>query len=134
MSALDIEIGGKHYIKYRYQPIQLITMLDLDFPQGNIVKYVSRYDDKNGKEDLKKAVHYTQYMDELSQREPMDYFDKRLEQIEIFVKENNMNPVIYNIIYGVCMMDSFVILTGIKKLYLDTYKEELDLDVKLNCL
>jgi len=30
----------------------------LNFFQGNVIKYVCRYKDKNGIEDLKKIIHY----------------------------------------------------------------------------
>ena len=31
---------------------------NLDFMQGNVIKYVTRYKEKNGKEDLLKAMKY----------------------------------------------------------------------------
>ena len=31
---------------------------NLDFMQGNVIKYVTRYKEKNGKEDLLKAKEY----------------------------------------------------------------------------
>ena len=52
------EIGGTHYSDMKIEPVELITALDLDFVQGCIVKYVSRYKNKNGVEDLLKARHY----------------------------------------------------------------------------
>lgn len=44
----------------RFQPIELISLLGLDFFQGNVVKYVSRHHEKGGREDLDKALHYCQ--------------------------------------------------------------------------
>jgi len=38
--------------------ITAIEGLDLDYHQGNILKYVSRYRYKNGVEDLRKAKWY----------------------------------------------------------------------------
>jgi hypothetical protein len=35
-----------------------IKMLNLDYMQGNILKYSYRYKDKNGPEDLVKAINY----------------------------------------------------------------------------
>lgn len=54
------QIGGSHYKDMPFQPIKLISMLDLDFFQGNVVKYVSRYKLKDGVRDLEKAKHYCQ--------------------------------------------------------------------------
>lgn len=65
-SALNQQIGGGHYKKLRYQPMSFIAKMHLSFSQGCIVKYVSRYRYKNGLEDLKKAVHYCQLANELS--------------------------------------------------------------------
>lgn len=60
MSALDEQIGGVHYKKLAVQPIELIAKSNLNFFQGNIVKYISRYEFKNGVEDVKKARHYAE--------------------------------------------------------------------------
>jgi hypothetical protein len=50
--------GGNHYSKHKIQPYTFITTNDLSFFQGNVIKYVVRYKDKNGVEDLKKVIHY----------------------------------------------------------------------------
>jgi hypothetical protein len=52
------QIGGDHYSKMNIQPIDFITQNNLSFIQGNIIKYICRYKDKNGLQDLKKAQHY----------------------------------------------------------------------------
>ena len=56
--ALDVQVGGSHYKDFVIQPIEFIMKNKLNFCQGNIIKYVCRYTDKNGIEDLKKALHY----------------------------------------------------------------------------
>jgi len=50
--------GGDHYSKHKIQPYTFITSNNLSFFQGNVIKYVVRYKDKNGIEDLKKIIHY----------------------------------------------------------------------------
>ncbi len=50
--------GGDHYSKHIIQPYTFITVNNLSFFQGNVIKYVVRYKDKNGVEDLKKIIHY----------------------------------------------------------------------------
>ena len=50
--------GGNHYTKHNIQPYTFITSNNLSFFQGNVIKYVVRYKDKNGIEDLKKIIHY----------------------------------------------------------------------------
>ena len=49
------KISPQHYSKYKIEPITFILANELDFCQGNIIKYVLRYKDKNGLEDLQKA-------------------------------------------------------------------------------
>lgn len=52
------QVGGDHYRKYAIQPTEYIVKNRLNFVEGNIIKYVTRYKDKNGLEDLYKAKHY----------------------------------------------------------------------------
>lgn len=63
-NALNYQVGGNHYTKYRMQPVDAIRKMDLDFVKGNILKYLVRYKDKNGLEDLKKARHYAEILRE----------------------------------------------------------------------
>ena len=57
-TAKEKQIGGSHYKKHKIQPYTFITKNKLSFFQGNVIKYVCRYKDKNGIEDLKKIIHY----------------------------------------------------------------------------
>lgn len=52
---LDKQVGGNHYEKMAIQPIEYILANKLGFVEGSVVKYVSRWEDKGGVEDLKKA-------------------------------------------------------------------------------
>ena len=56
--ADDMQIGGSHYKDKSIQPWDYIIANDLGYLEGNVVKYVSRWKNKNGIEDLKKAQHY----------------------------------------------------------------------------
>jgi hypothetical protein len=51
-------IDPNHYARFPIQPLTFITANKLEFWQGNIIKYIMRYDAKNGLEDLKKARRY----------------------------------------------------------------------------
>lgn len=57
-NALSRQEGGAHYREYSIQPVEYIVANDLGFLAGNVVKYVTRYRDKNGAEDIRKAIHY----------------------------------------------------------------------------
>jgi len=54
----DKQIGGSHYKSFHIQPYEFISKNDLSFFQGNVIKYVCRYLNKNGIEDLEKIIHY----------------------------------------------------------------------------
>lgn len=56
-AARDTQVGGEHYKKLALQPWDIWEALDLGAFEGSIIKYVLRYKDKNGVEDLKKARH-----------------------------------------------------------------------------
>ena len=66
-SALNRQVGGSHYRDKGIQPIIYIHANDLGFCEGNVVKYVTRWRDKNGVADLKKAIHYLELLIELEQ-------------------------------------------------------------------
>lgn len=57
-SPLDKQIGGEHYKTMKIQPVEFIVANNLDFLEGNVVKYISRHKQKGGKEDVKKVIHY----------------------------------------------------------------------------
>jgi len=68
MNSLDIQIGGSHYKTMTIQPVEFIHVNNLSYLQGNVIKYVTRYKDKNGVEDLKKAIHYLEILIEYETR------------------------------------------------------------------
>ena len=54
------QVGGNPYTKFNIQPYEFISKNDLSFFQGNVIKYVCRYQRKGGIEDIKKIIHYCQ--------------------------------------------------------------------------
>ena len=65
MNALEVQMGGSHYKDKTIQPVEYIHANALGFCEGNVVKYVTRYKDKNGMEDLNKAIHCIKLLLEL---------------------------------------------------------------------
>lgn len=51
-----------HYSKLTVQPVDFIVANNLNFLEGNVIKYVSRHRAKNGREDLEKAIHCLQLL------------------------------------------------------------------------
>lgn len=62
--ALSVQIGGNHY-KSAYQPIELMEKVNMHPACSYVFKYVYRHKNKKGLEDLQKALHCVQLMDEL---------------------------------------------------------------------
>ena len=58
MSVWKKQVGGKHYIKYKIQPSQFVVENKLLYPEGCVIKYILRHQDKGGKQDLLKAKHF----------------------------------------------------------------------------
>ena len=56
--ALETQVGGNHYKDCFIQPIEYIHLNKLTYMQGCCIKYITRYKDKNGVEDLMKIKHY----------------------------------------------------------------------------
>ena len=57
-SAMYTQVGGDHYSKRAIQPIEFIAANDLNFMEGSIVKYIVRWRDKGGFQDLEKIKQY----------------------------------------------------------------------------
>ena len=59
---LDYQVGGAHYKDYAIQPIEYGMANNLDICQANVVKYVTRFRQKGGLDDLRKAKHYLELL------------------------------------------------------------------------
>jgi len=65
MSANDTQVGGTHYQK-KIQVWDFIVQNEIPYLEGCVIKYVSRWRDKGGIEDLRKAQHYIQKLIEVN--------------------------------------------------------------------
>jgi len=68
MSALNKQVDGTHYKDMPIQPVQYIHANAMGYLEGNVVKYVSRWRNKNGIADLHKAKHYIELLIDLENR------------------------------------------------------------------
>lgn len=71
LSVLNKQVGGDHY-KQDIQPVEYIKANNLDFFEGSVVKYITRWRKKGGVEDLKKAVHYLEMLIEFETTERVE--------------------------------------------------------------
>lgn len=72
MKATDKQVGGSHYKNYDIQPIEFIQRNALPFIEGSVIKYVCRHREKNGRQDLEKAIHYLELLIELEYKGETD--------------------------------------------------------------
>jgi hypothetical protein len=59
----EMQVGGTHYKDLPIQPWDYMESLMSPkqfegYLRGNVIKYISRYPEKNGEQDLQKAQHY----------------------------------------------------------------------------
>jgi hypothetical protein len=62
MKSFKKQVGGNHYKKYKIQPVEFIIKNNIGFVEGNIIKYVLRFKEKGGVQDLLKAKHYIELL------------------------------------------------------------------------
>lgn len=67
-AATDKQVGGSHY-QLPIQPIEYILANGLGYCEANVVKYVSRWRNKGGIQDLKKAIHYLEMLIEQEEKD-----------------------------------------------------------------
>lgn len=64
--VLEKQVGGSHYKGMPFQPVELFAKTHCTAFQANIWKYISRYKNKNGKQDVEKCIHYAELAEELN--------------------------------------------------------------------
>jgi hypothetical protein len=61
-NPLDKQIAGEHYKRFKIQPIEFFHANHIEGPEAIAIRYILRFRDKNGKEDLLKAIHTIQML------------------------------------------------------------------------
>ena len=82
-SPYQKQVGGKHYIKYKIQPSEFVVENKLLYPEGSVIKYILRHQDKGGKQDLEKAIHFIEMIIE---RDYRDEKEKKESWVEGYKK------------------------------------------------
>ena len=78
MRANEQQVGGSHY-KVSYEHWDLALKLRMPYHEGQTTKYVTRWRKKNGLQDLKKALHFLNKLEEHSSDNPHT-LPKRIQQ------------------------------------------------------
>lgn len=66
--ALDTQVGGNHYKNLAIQPVEYIFKNNIGYFEGCVIKYVTRWKDKGGVQDLLKAKHFLELLIELQEQ------------------------------------------------------------------
>lgn len=66
-SALGTQVGGSHY-QMPIQPMEFAMTQMYDFATASILKYVSRHRQKNGRQDIQKALHIIDLRKEITRK------------------------------------------------------------------
>ena len=97
----DTQVGGSHYKDMKIQPAEFINKNEMQFAEGNAIKYICRHSSKGRLQDLEKAKHY---IDMIIER---DYADEAKNSSVDSGVDINMKDV--NITYGdVSISDEYI--------------------------
>ena len=75
------QIGGSHYTKLKIQPMEYSMQNSLGPAEHTVIKYVTRWKDKGGVEDLKKARHTLDLLIEYTEREDMELLRDNIPRV-----------------------------------------------------
>jgi|TARA_Y100001951_G_C11072307_1_gene146748 hypothetical protein len=57
-TSLSKQVDGSHYSHMKIQPAEFINENNLEFAEGNAIKYICRHQRKGKRKDIEKAIHY----------------------------------------------------------------------------
>jgi hypothetical protein len=67
--ALDRQVGGDHYKGMKIQVVEFCHLNGIGYMEGSAIKYLCRWRQKGGLEDLRKAIHFIELIIELEEKE-----------------------------------------------------------------
>ena len=64
MTATLKQVGGTHYKKFKIQPAEFCHKNQIPYLEATAIKYLCRWRDKGGIQDLDKAIHFIELLKE----------------------------------------------------------------------
>lgn len=58
---LEKQVGGEHY-RMPIQHVEFCYRNEIPYIESNAIKYIVRHRNKNGRQDLEKAIHYLEIL------------------------------------------------------------------------
>jgi hypothetical protein len=74
MNALNKQVGGNHYKDMKIQPLEFAELSGLSPAQAKTIKYLSRFLNKNGIQDIDKAAHCYEIFVDLYEQSKQKWF------------------------------------------------------------
>jgi hypothetical protein len=62
---LKTQVAGTHYKHLAIQPAEYCQLNRLPYCESSVIRYVTRHREKNGRQDIEKAIHCLQLLLEL---------------------------------------------------------------------
>ena len=62
--AIAKQVGGSHYKKFKIQPAEFCYKNNIPYLEATAIKYLCRWRDKGGIQDLDKAIHFIELLKE----------------------------------------------------------------------
>ncbi len=72
IDPLTVQVGGTHYKGMKIQPVEYIHANNIGFCEGSAIKYLSRWRQKGGLQDLEKAKHFIDLLVEQEKKATAD--------------------------------------------------------------
>lgn len=70
------QVGGNHYKKFVIQPAEFCYKNRIPYLEATAIKYLCRWKDKGGIQDLNKAIHFIELLKEFHNAEVEVYKNK----------------------------------------------------------
>lgn len=114
MKKRNKQVGGSHYESLAIKPIELFVKFNLNWFQGEVIKYCSRFLNKNGKQDLLKAIQVCELADSLGlSSKPLFPIELDIHFLNLYTSQFEYKEVLNDII-DYLLIDNNYLLAGAK--------------------
>lgn len=114
MRKRNKQVGGSHYESLKIEPVELFVKFNLNWFQGEVIKYCSRFLNKNGKQDLLKAIQVCELADSLGlSSKPLFPIELDLHFLNSYTSQFEYKEVLNDII-NYLLVDNNYLLAGAK--------------------
>lgn len=114
MKKRNKQVGGSHYESLAIEPIELFVKYNVNWFQGEVIKYCSRFLNKNGKQDLLKAIQVCDLADDLGLNiRPLYPIELDMDFLNKYISQFEYKEVLGDIIHYL-LFDNNYLLAGAK--------------------